>query len=63
MAIAMAAPAIDCSMRFGFKYIGTVPPRKDGGCMKRFQPKKWMRTEAPYPVQTHDQPRLQNDLA
>jgi len=28
MAIAMAAPAIDCSMRFGFMYIGTVPPRK-----------------------------------
>jgi hypothetical protein len=38
-------------------------PDKDGGCMKRFQPKKWMQTEAPYPVQTHDQPRLQNDLA
>jgi hypothetical protein len=27
-AIAMTAAAMVCSMRFGFKYIGTVPPRK-----------------------------------
>jgi hypothetical protein len=29
MAIAMAAPAIVCSMRFGFMFIGAVPPKKN----------------------------------
>jgi hypothetical protein len=28
-AIAMAAPAIDCSMRFVFMFIGAVPPKKN----------------------------------
>jgi hypothetical protein len=27
-AMVIVAPAIACSMRFGFKYIGTVPPVK-----------------------------------
>src|ERR1035441_7837079 len=31
-AIAIAAPAIDCSKRYGFIYIDTVPSKKNGVC-------------------------------
>jgi hypothetical protein len=33
MAIAIAVPAIVCSMRFGFKDIGTIPPKRDVCCI------------------------------